>query len=290
MEDAADDVPNAEGGVQTSPIDQFLRAAAEGSRESAAEFFALFMHTLHVVPTKDQTEPFKNIAIYPNNFLNVLAITDKDRILVPAFSEAQHMNTWSSGATKSRTMTGRDLLNILPNDWWVIFNPGQELAKELSPWEISKLRGGIDGINEVLDDLFPKESIRPFEIGPLDLEKHAQLITGLKAAGATLDGVGSIFLAREHGENELGEELETILIGVVAASPQISEGELNELSDQVRAAAERSLIGDPIPLKVFAGTSLNNLTLELFRGLEPIYVQASPKRVGWFEKFVQRFK
>jgi hypothetical protein len=87
------------------------------------------------------------------SFFDFLTLTFENEIVVPIFSKNEYFTDWSSDSLELREVQGSHLLKVIPDTFWISINPGQEISKDISPWEIKHLLHGAEGINEIIQEL-----------------------------------------------------------------------------------------------------------------------------------------
>ena len=224
-------------------LERALEEALDGETRAQRGFFELLLGSSVVVPERNQPRPLSDAPQYPNDLLNILGVQHVDRVVVPVFTEADIIERWCGNQLRYRRLRFGDVLATIPDDWWICVNPGGDVEKELSPWELGVLRGGVEGIDEILEDLTadildPTVRIRAPKEG-----EYVELKRLLVEFGERTAEVARIFLLREEGGDGRGA---VVLIGVEGFSSVA--GDLERLKSDTEAVAGRGLIGgDPAP-------------------------------------------
>ena len=253
-----------------------LESAAEGGIDQLRTFFSLLCSSTLLVPTRQQERPVHNSATYPDEFLNLLALEEQERIFVPCFSDPAAIKEWYAGALNVREIEFSALNKLLPQDWWIVLNPSSDACKELSPWELERLRGGDQELAELLDELRQSEIGSPVRIEALAQDQVQSLRQALIGWADQNDNVAEIYLAREYSTDysELHEKTEshvvqsaTLLVGV--AIKHSDSALLAQIQDQASVVAAAAMIGDESP-RLLSG-AIDSVALGVFKGIEPIY-------------------
>lgn len=257
-----------------------LVKAAEGDRGAAENFFSLFLSSSLIVPDRTQPQPLSLSPRYPNDLTYVLGIQEKERVFIPAFLSVEEMQEWSPALTNFRTITGRKLFELAPEEWWVCFLPGHELSKEFSPWEIEKLKGDHSSIQEVLEDLFPAQEDTPL----LTLELPAsEEFTAVKAALTEYfrenEEIRTLYVLKQNPLG--GEDLGLVIVGAEIVTDD--ETRFQAITTEIRALAERCQIGGEA-VKVLTARSITNVELELCRKFEPFLIRHEEKKRSLFQR------
>ncbi len=135
-------------------LTESLEAAANEIPGAAAEFFRLLMKSTVFLPVK--SEPKSGVPILGQletrdlGFLTVLS--DGEEIL-PIFSEADFVGDWADRELFYAECEFRKLIWLIGESTVFHLNPGQEVGKEISRWEIEKLRNGEAAIEEIVAEL-----------------------------------------------------------------------------------------------------------------------------------------
>ncbi|WKZ57505.1 MAG: SseB family protein [Bdellovibrionota bacterium] len=179
------------------PLDIALDLASRGDKAAARQFYQLLLNTPLQVIERFQLHNMTDSPKYPDPFLNMLAVQSEDRSIVPVFSSPSHVRDWCGLDLKVRTLTLSEAIVLLPTDWWIVVNPGQEAYKEVSPWELERLRSGTRGIEEILEELYEDEPTSAVSLGPVAPSEHPQVYTRVKGIAASTPGLQSVFAALE---------------------------------------------------------------------------------------------
>ncbi len=228
-----------------SPLESALDRAASGDAAAGRLFLQLFLTTALVVPSRNQTIPMGGLASYPNDFVSILALDDGGRPLVPVFSHPSFVKEWCGHDLHTRTLTGSELLNLLPEGWWVGVNIGREASKELSPWELDLLKGNRPGaLDEIIRELFSisEDDLPDYE--PFDERHSPDLAAALTTYAQGEPEIATICLVREMIVRNETRHVNRLLIGFSA--PRASASVRTQLQDELsRRAALYQIGGDP---------------------------------------------
>ena len=132
LEDAANEIPGA--------VERFLR---------------ILMQSTVFVPIK--SEPKKDIPIFgqleTGDLGFLLSPGTGDEEILPIFSEPGYVAEWAEREIFYADCEFRKLIWVLGEDTVLHLNPGQEVGKEISRWEIEQLRRGEGAIPEIVAEL-----------------------------------------------------------------------------------------------------------------------------------------
>lgn len=246
-----------------------MELASHGDREGMARFYRAFLSGPLFVPDRYQDPPLPASAEYPNDLVHVLGVRVQSRTLVPCFSSPDLLAEWSGRPLSFKTMTGQALLGAVPDEWWLCLNPGQEVEKEFSPWEITELRAGPESIPEVIDDLLKTETVRTVETVETGEADHPQLRAALREQARSEPAIAALYLLRERGEDAEGNETSTLLLGVAVSRE--AQARLEQITEALRTVARQKLIGDE-EVRVLGGVeSTESLMLRMFENSAPFY-------------------
>lgn len=278
---------NLEGDELTA----LMRLAFEGDREAAEKFFTLLFNTHLAVPARKQAHPLSDSPIYPNELIDILGVQAGERVIVPVFSRDDLIQEWCGTTLKSRSMSLVDILRILPEEWWLILNPGQEVEKEFSPWELAHLRNGSEGVPALLHDLEQINDERSAQVFPLEKDEYLPLKAAIVEFGKSHPDITSIFALKEErnepDSDHSGDASRVVLLALEGTmSPALGESYREELA----SLAAKAMIGE-IPVRVVPPTSAGNAFLHgVFRHYEPTYQSQHTKSkiLKMFQRWLTR--
>lgn len=250
-------------------IEQLMLAALQGEQDAAATFYRLFLRSELFVLYRSQEQKLQQQPIYPNQFFNIMAVQDGDKVIVPTFTTEELISTWCAEKLRTRALSCTDLLQLLPEDWYICLNPGSAVEKEFTPWEIAKLKQGQGNVAEVVEELYLKEAIEVLEVTAANQQDHQALIASLKQAAPNYTEVRRLFLACENGRDIDNRPTSTLLLGIEALCKDPAR--LEKIKDELSSSARLSLIGDQ-EIKVRIGASgPNSMILGIFKDIAPFY-------------------
>lgn len=271
-------------------IEESMSLASFGYEDAARRFFEAFLSGPLFVPERYQERPIANLPEYENDFVNVLGLQDGSRVIVPVFTDPSYIETWCGNPLSYKSVNGQKLFEMLPEEWWISVNPGSEIEKEISPWEVDLLRGGTSGIDAILAELFPREVTELLEVRPVRENEQRDLKLELAQFAASHPEIARLYMLIEIGRDIDEEDVVTLLLGVQAEIR--ASDEADSLREEIKGMAERALIGSGEAVRVMIGTSIeDNLMLGMFRKEKPFYErQTPPDPIGRFKMFIQALK
>ena len=139
-----------EGGELTA----ILELAADGAPKDVACFFELLLNSKVYVPLKPGPGAEVKLVMLgekmpkEHNFLTILHEAEE---CIPIFSEKEFVAAWAGYEMPLECQEFKSLLWLISNDTWMHLNPGQDVGKELTAWELSLLRKGPEAVPELVD-------------------------------------------------------------------------------------------------------------------------------------------
>lgn len=138
--------------MESNRVAELLERASSGGAADIASFFRALLQATVWVPlnTRADTRKRERSLFDENNFLTV---RHQGREILPIFSSEQFLVAWSSQHSQSTSLPFASLLLRSPDNLWLYLDAGQEIGKEISPWEVILLRQGEEAIPELVADL-----------------------------------------------------------------------------------------------------------------------------------------
>ncbi len=260
------------------------RASEESSVENLTEFYELLIGVTLFVPERTQELPLSRQPAYPNDFLNILGVQNKDTVVVPVFSSEDAAREWSGQELRLRAIKLAELLDLLPNGWLLILNPGSECEKDITSWEIELLKGGTASIPALVDELLVEDVIRDVEMEALPAEQYRDLKAALTTLAEETPEVQKLFLLKESGKTLSERDVTSLILGILIAEEGVSKR--SEIQERFSDAGALVMIGAE-KLKVRCGDSIGgNLMLGIFEGYEPFYQR--PRKGSWVSRLFNK--
>jgi hypothetical protein len=264
----------------TSPntdLEDSLEGAFNGQRAAVERFFRALLAGPLFVPERYQAQPLSDSPRYPNDFINILGIQDSDRVIVPAFSDPALIEEWCGTPMSYKTCTGPEVAEMLPEEWWMIINPGSEIIRELTPWEVSRLKDGDAALDELLHEAYSDMAAEPIRVRPLADGEFADSVAALTLYCKENESLLRLFLLVEEGEASDGTEVSTLLIGA-ALSDSIPGSEYSNVQSMLDSYVAPTLIGGQQKKIFVGGDSGGNVMLGMFKDAEPVFNRTPEKR------------
>ncbi|MCB0321571.1 MAG: SseB family protein, partial [Bdellovibrionales bacterium] len=230
------------------------------SHSTLVEFYRQFLSSDLLVAERQQLRDLSSGAAYPSDFTSVLGVLSGEETFIPAFCEHSDVSDWFSDELNVIRISGKELCKRAPQGWWITLNPGSDYGKEFSPWEITRLKEGDPGIEEIVADHEATPAL-PLEfryLSQMELESlQEKLCDKLKEVNGLLEFyVGKKLLDKEE-------------MLVFAAIQSTDRGD--SLYEEIHSILSLALIGD-VAFEVFVGYSLrDSAELALFQYVPPFY-------------------
>lgn len=268
------------------PLELAMRSATETpTGENLQRFYATFLSSQLLIPIVSPGHPLpKNREKPLSPFSDLLSLEKNEQVFVLAFTTREELLTWSRQELDSRTLSGADLCKRLPERVWISINPEGEFGKELSPWEVERLRSATEyDMSELIAEVesTPHERIK---FQPLEENTFPHLTNAAREVLSRFSEVTAIFAGLEMREvigtdSHKPEEFEPskYLIGIE------HDGGL-EARDLpcIHDTFARTLVGD-IPFKIsFAVKRVGAPEFSIFYQCLPLISQIAPKKRSKF--------
>ncbi len=251
-------------------IEENLLQAAEGQTKALEKVLLGLMAGPLYIPTRSQSQNLTHQPTYPNDLISILGVQDKERVVVPVFTAAEFIQEWFGNELSYKLYSGESLFGILPEEWWITINAGQEIEKEISPWEITRLKHGEAGIKEILEESSLDDAIvQSIDLKQVPENDFSDLKQKISAYAVSKKDILKIYLMLEKSMTTDGATLEKLIVGVECDK---STGDLEELKEKLVHICSLNLIGN-MDSKILAGISGNNILLGPFKNSAPFYVR-----------------
>jgi hypothetical protein len=251
-----------------------LGLAVEGSESHIRAFFEELLIGPLYVPHRLQHYPLTNQPTYPNEFMSILGIQDIERVVVPCFTNPEHIVEWCGNALSYRSYTGSQLLELIPSDWWLVVGLGQDSSKELSPWELDTLKAGNEGISAIVHEhsLEELESASTLDVQALSESQLPKFMPKLVQFFDSNNAIAEIYIGTINNQSERDRSgdnrCQQYVIGLTI--PNRSFAEHQTLRDECGSYLHHTAIGDA-GIRIVTGESVRtSLSLSLFIHHQPI--------------------
>lgn len=260
-----------------------MHAAASGESAALQRFFEQLLLAKFFVPQRKQNASLKNIAEYPNDFFNFLALKFDERVFVPVFSRLDDIAQWAGSNLEYREVESVRLFELMPPEWWMVINPGAEVHKEISPWEIERLKNGKIEIAEIIAELQADQDFEGFSVETPQKDEFATLKSALSQKAQGNSDIAALYLLKEQGRAANDQTDQRLLLGFELVTDRQGTAdavrkELQLLADQLQIGAEKVRI-------IFLSES-DKSAKGIFMGVEPFYA----KSVSAFSRLLSQIK
>jgi hypothetical protein len=269
-------------------LERLMVAALEGGREAIEAFYRELFRSTLFVPNRFQAMPLSDSPTYPNEFLDLLGVRDRERVVIPAFTHPELIRDWSGTEFAYREISFVDLAGLAPDGWWVVLNPGSDIEKEFSAWELEQFRSGDQALPILVEEALAHE-VEPglsfCEVAP-EFSSVKELLRQFASAESAIQ---ALYLVQRDRQGD-GEGLPTLVLGV--STDNIAQAGRDRVRGEIVAVAERALIGSAT-VQVMLGGALESSMFEVFKGFTPFYQRRDPltgafaKVLDWFGRFKQ---
>lgn len=249
-----------------SDLEPILERASNGDRDAARTLYLSFLQATFHVPDRAQRQPLSDAPTYPSELVYVLGIKDGERSVVPFFTDPSYIQAWCGTPLSARTLTGSQVLVAIPEGWWGALNPGQEVQKEFSPWELTTMRGLPETLDELVDELFAEEVSEPVRVKPFDEARYPEFLRALQVFCRTEPTILSAHSAMEVTADDDSTVHRLILSLTMTATNE----ERLRIKDAARSHLAPTLIGSE-PLQILVGAPGEEILSGLVTGTPPLY-------------------
>lgn len=253
---------------EAQQLEKLLFQCSQGDRAAAREFIRKLSEISVVVPERFQEKALSDAPNYPNDFFNLLGIKDQERNTIPVFSREELLALWSGLELSFKIIQFQDLLAMTPEDWWITLNPGQDVEKDFSPWEIKKLSEGPAAEEELLEDLLTQFEQDPLALSPINPDQHRPLVEGLLTLAHKFSQINKITLVRSGGE-DASEDSGRTIIAVVLESDNT---DITPIKQELKPLCELQL-GTEQTFQILWIKPEEQLQQKLIANFEPIFLK-----------------
>lgn len=219
-----------------------LLDAADGRPSAIEAFFDILLRSTVYVPIKAQTisspeNGLKEIGGKGAGTTNFASVDYMGNQCIPIFSEERFVEDWSEADFTCIKKEFKVLLQLLGDEMWLYINPGQDVGKELTEWEIERLRKGPDAIPELA------AALNESPIGEIEVNTNSQAFPKLYEK---LLPVFQVYSELEEAfivsVKEGGDEIERPMVGLLwgKTNPAKKKYIRGEVEDTVQAYLEDS--------------------------------------------------
>jgi hypothetical protein len=259
--------------ISAGSLDELLSAAIDGGREAVERFYTRLLDARVVVPRRFQALPLSDSPEYPHELFDLLGVKDRERVCIPIFTTAESVPAWSGTEFLLREISLTELLGLVPDGWWIVLNPGSEVEKEFSPWELEQLRAGQESVPLLVEEALADEAEHGLSF--CEIEPEFVGLGGVLADFAqSRSEIESVYLLQRQREaTDAG--LPALVVGVRTYGISVDAQE--QLRSDMVAVAEKALIGAATVQVVLGGALGGSMLDEVFGRFSPCFSRKEPK-------------
>ncbi len=265
------------------PIEDLMDLAADGDRQAATTFLQRFLSDTIFVPNRKQGVALSDQPEYPNDLIYILGIQDGQRAVVPVFTQSELIEDWTGSKLEHLSMTGARLITLIPDEWWVCLNPGSDLQKEFSPWEVEQLKGGEANFPAIIEEQYALESQSDLSVEPLKEGEDTKLVAALTTTASEIPEIVSLYALNE---SRLESNISTILVGALVSCSDVARR--TEIQIRLRDIANLAQIGDRAVRVVVADKLDGGLELGIFKVTKPFFERSTTTKSSIFSRLARR--
>lgn len=264
---------------------QALIEAAGGNKEAVQAFLAQLLKSEVYVPLQsvpivnpsDESSPITAVATDKFVFVN-----HHGRRVLPIFTSEQLVAEWTEQEQPVIAKPFHALLWLIQKEQWLHLDPGSDIGKEFSPWEIALLRQGEEALEEIVADLLEdnQEVLGVEEIPP----EYAALKKQLRTTVEVYAEIEEAFLIAGK-EEETREPFPIVLL----KQNDISFEKRAQLAMEIENAAEAILGRKMVSIIDDIGRE-DSPNRKLLVGFTPFYIAQQPLGKKAEPTFFERLK
>jgi len=274
----------------TSDIAELMDRAQRGDREAVLGFYRALLDLTVFIPIQQVTTPDggEDLKTNPTKTGERYYVSELDgKYIVPIFSRKDSISVWAEQDVPSVEKEFKTLLWSLREDVWLHLNPGQDVGKEISPWELERLKSGPDAIEEILSELPIAAS------DEVEVESRSSLFPELKKRITTVlevyPQIDEAFLILVKSTSQTNESL---LLGL--KQHELTEAQIKSIDQEVSSFAHYQSEGPQIASVVADLAVASSPATALVVDAKPFYIAQKPypgqkSLFSTFTSFFRRF-
>ncbi len=225
--------------LSTIDLNTALIKASEGQEEDVKAFFAALLECKLFIPSVTNAKATPTIGHTKNEEdTNYVFIDYEESRCTPVFSSEENLREWAEKEIPFVEEEFSQFLWKMPHNTWAYLNPGQDVGKELSPWELELLKLGPDSFDELV------HGVKETEQEDFEINEATEIINQAKAPLINiLESYPTIEECFLLSLKEAESNSERALVGI-KHSPEISK-EKKELIRTEISSALRDLLPKP---------------------------------------------
>lgn len=252
-------------------LSETLKLAAVGKETDIKDFFKALLSSTIFIPSLSKASAPPVIGALKTEADTAYQYIDYEEArCIPIFSSQEFLEEWADGNMQFVEELFSTFMWKIPHDVWAYLDPGQDIGKELSPWEIELLKLGEDSFEELIHGVQETEQ-ENFEIEDATEtlnQAKAPLINILEAYQVIEE---CFLLALREAEGEL----ERALIGI-RYNQEIDSDKRDQIRQEI-ASALKDLLPKPYSEAFIVDDLIdpNSMNHALFLDYPSFYKKAS---------------
>lgn len=164
-------------------LEQLLDEAERNVLGAAKEFYLTLLETDVLVPLRPGFAAMTEEEAKEIKTLERFALVDfQQKRILPIFSTENAFLEWAQQQEIEAVYKSfKSLVWVVGEEVWLHLNPGQEVGKEFSPWEIESLKDGREGVDDLVAELMSEHQAIEIEV-----DSGSSQFAGLKKKIATI--------------------------------------------------------------------------------------------------------
>ena len=221
-------------------LESSLETAVLGDREAIASFYLALLNGPLYSIKRQQAQPVSNSPKYPSDLFPFLAVQDQAKVVLPIFSRPQKIFEWSSQEFAWQETSAKQLFQLIPADWYICVNPGSDVEKELTPWEIQELNSGPESIAGLVEEIASAEDLSDASVSLVSENEYQELKQALKECAKGHPELLSMQLMRETQATQEPQD-STLILNICLANG--SSEKSKQIQNELSAISKKYLIG-----------------------------------------------
>lgn len=263
-------------------LERLLEQAVNGERDILKDFFRHLLESQLYVPDRAQDLPLSHAPTYPNDFVSLLGIQDAERVVAPAFSRPELIEEWFGSPLRYSELSGTTLLHRIPTEWWLVLNTGTQFSKELSPWELDRLRAAHpEDIDALVEENNRSQEPETLDLRPIESEEYGDAKAAMSAFAKTTATIVKLYLMQERELSDEGEVQDRPLLVMLTTSLSASESE--KLMDTIKQLVSPYFIGSDFRVRI--GGPEDALVAGMMTAYEPFYKRPNSSPLQNFKRW-----
>lgn len=257
---------------------ELIESALKGSTQAVYDFYTILWESEVYLPVKSSSDSSVDDKSFDGEF-SFVSIEGRHTLAV--FTSEEFGVQWSEQRVRFVPRLFRTLIWLIKPDVWIHINPGQECGKEMSAWELGKLRdGGLDALDEIVAEIVtPEDSDVEVFCGD---DLYPELKRRLKSLLEVFSEVEEAFLIRvvSQGDKEATfNKKGMILLGLIHSG--LSKLQCLQIEEEAKMMAVQEIAQDEEFAFVSSINDRTNIMSGLFNEVIPFYYMPETLRTDF---------